>query len=193
MLNILRKHGSSWWVKTLLAMILLSFVLFFGYTKFASRIQETHDTIAIVGKESIPRRKFESQYQATLDQMKDLLKDASSANLELILRNNLLAQLIQRELVAQFATQLGLTVTDEKLAKAISENPSLFPDGKFNLSLYEHQFLPSYRQRFGENFEVKAGLKEGDVVVASAGFLIDSESRLKATTSSTAGGHKHGG
>jgi Cu(I)/Ag(I) efflux system membrane fusion protein len=47
--------------------------------------------------------------------------------------------------------------------------------------------------RFGDNFEVKAGLKEGDVVVASAAFLIDSESRLKATTSSTAGGHKHGG
>jgi Cu(I)/Ag(I) efflux system membrane fusion protein len=46
--------------------------------------------------------------------------------------------------------------------------------------------------RFGENFQVLAGLKEGDQVVASAGFLIDSESRLKATTTGGEGGHKHG-
>jgi Cu(I)/Ag(I) efflux system membrane fusion protein len=46
--------------------------------------------------------------------------------------------------------------------------------------------------RFGENFEVLSGLSEGDRIVVSAGFLIDSESRLKATTSGAAGGHQHG-
>ncbi len=48
--------------------------------------------------------------------------------------------------------------------------------------------------RFGSRFEILDGLAEGDQVVISAGFLIDSESRLKATTS-TGGhsGHKHGG
>lgn len=41
--------------------------------------------------------------------------------------------------------------------------------------------------------EVLSGVKEGDEVVASANFLIDSESRLKAALSeSGAGGHKHG-
>lgn len=47
--------------------------------------------------------------------------------------------------------------------------------------------------RFGDDFQIINGLKEGDNVVASAGFLIDSESRLKATTTAPAGGHKHGG
>jgi Cu(I)/Ag(I) efflux system membrane fusion protein len=47
--------------------------------------------------------------------------------------------------------------------------------------------------RFGNRFEILEGLEEGDQVVISAGFLIDSESRLKATTSGSAGGHKHGG
>jgi Cu(I)/Ag(I) efflux system membrane fusion protein len=47
--------------------------------------------------------------------------------------------------------------------------------------------------RFGDNLQVLSGLKDGDTVVASAGFLIDSESRLKATMSGSPGGHKHGG
>jgi Cu(I)/Ag(I) efflux system membrane fusion protein len=45
--------------------------------------------------------------------------------------------------------------------------------------------------RFGERFEVLTGLSEGDTVVTSAGFLIDSESRLKSATAAM-GGHQHG-
>jgi Cu(I)/Ag(I) efflux system membrane fusion protein len=44
--------------------------------------------------------------------------------------------------------------------------------------------------RFGDRLEVAEGLSEGDEIVISAGFLIDSESRLKSTVAG--GGHKHG-
>ena len=47
--------------------------------------------------------------------------------------------------------------------------------------------------RFGDRFEILEGLEEGDQVVISAGFLIDSESRLKATAAGGQAGHKHGG
>ena len=58
-----------------------------------------------------------------------------------------------------------------------------------------HRFEPVEVQlgsRFGDRFEVRSGLEEGDKIVVSAGFLIDSESRLKATTSGGMAGHKHG-
>jgi Cu(I)/Ag(I) efflux system membrane fusion protein len=45
--------------------------------------------------------------------------------------------------------------------------------------------------RFGQRFELLAGLSEGDTVVTSAGFLIDAESRLKSAVSAM-GGHQHG-
>lgn len=45
--------------------------------------------------------------------------------------------------------------------------------------------------RFGDRFELLSGLAEGDAVVVSAGFLLDSESRLKATTSGNSV-HQHG-
>ena len=45
----------------------------------------------------------------------------------------------------------------------------------------------------GEDYEVKSGLSEGETVVTSGNFLIDSESRLKAALQSVGGeGHKHG-
>jgi Cu(I)/Ag(I) efflux system membrane fusion protein len=46
--------------------------------------------------------------------------------------------------------------------------------------------------QFNEMVQVLAGLSEGDRVVASAGFLIDAESRLKSAVGSMAG-HHHGG
>ena len=61
-------------------------------------------------------------------------------------------------------------------------------------SLPEGRFEPvevKLGGRFGDRFEVLSGLNEGDDIVVSAGFLIDSESRLKATTSGE-GGHQHG-
>jgi Cu(I)/Ag(I) efflux system membrane fusion protein len=45
--------------------------------------------------------------------------------------------------------------------------------------------------RFGERWQVLAGLSEGDEIVASAVFLIDAESRLKSAASAF-GGHQHG-
>ena len=47
----------------------------------------------------------------------------------------------------------------------------------------------------GEDFyEVQAGLSEGDMVVTSGNFLVDSESRLKASLEGMTGtgGHQHG-
>jgi Cu(I)/Ag(I) efflux system membrane fusion protein len=45
--------------------------------------------------------------------------------------------------------------------------------------------------RFGDRFQVVAGLTEGEEIVTSAVFLIDSESRLKSAVGGM-GGHHHG-
>ena len=43
-------------------------------------------------------------------------------------------------------------------------------------------------------YQVKSGLSEGELVVTSGNFLIDSESRLKAALQGmgSGGGHQHG-
>jgi Cu(I)/Ag(I) efflux system membrane fusion protein len=57
-----------------------------------------------------------------------------------------------------------------------------------------HRFEPvevRLGSRFKERFEVLGGLEEGDEIVTSAAFLIDSESRLKSATGAMSG-HEHG-
>lgn len=57
----------------------------------------------------------------------------------------------------------------------------------------EHRFTPravKLGARFGERVEVRDGLQEGEEVVASGVFLIDSESRLRASGGGV--GHQHG-
>jgi Cu(I)/Ag(I) efflux system membrane fusion protein len=57
-----------------------------------------------------------------------------------------------------------------------------------------HRFEPvevKLGARFGDDFEVRSGLDQGDEVVTSAAFLIDAESRLKSATSAMSG-HQHG-
>ncbi len=153
MLDTLRKHSSSWLVKTALTLIILSFMLFFGYTRVASKQYESQIYIAVVGKTGIPKRKFQMTVDAAMERMRGNLKGNVPENFSSFLSENVLQQLIQREVLCQFAQSLGLTVADDEIATTIRTDKSLFPEGRFDLKTYEEKFLPYYKQRYGDDFE----------------------------------------
>ena len=153
MLDQLRKHAASWVIKAVLTLIILTFIFFFGYSRVASRYRNAETYAAHVGDAAIPRRKYENMVQSTVDRLRDNLKGEVPPEMTGFLRQNVMEQMVTREVIVQFADSLGLTVSDEELANSIRSNKNLFPDGEFNLDLYQSQFLPSYRQRYGENYE----------------------------------------
>jgi Cu(I)/Ag(I) efflux system membrane fusion protein len=81
----------------------------------------------------------------------------------------------------------GLLVPDSALLRTGERTLAfrVLPEGRFE------PVAVKVGARFGDRLQVLSGLEEGDEVVTSAGFLIDSESRLKAVTG-TMGGHQHG-
>ena len=141
-------------IKTVLGLIIFSFILFFGYSRVSSRYQDARNYVAVVGGKPILRKKFDIHYQATLDRMKESMKGGSlPENMEGFLRQNVMNQLISRELLTQYAQFLGFSISDEELAKAIREDKNISPDGKFDLTTYEDRFLPYYKKAYGENYE----------------------------------------
>lgn len=153
MLDQLRRHAGSWVIKAVLSLIILSFIVFFGYSHLSSQYADERHTVAKVGNESIPRKKFEAHLETARNRLKEGLKGEVPDGMENFLRQNVLDQLIQRGVLLQYATHLGFTVSDEEVAQTIRSNKQLFPNGVLDLKNYEDSFLPSYRQRFGENFE----------------------------------------
>lgn len=153
MLDQLRKHASSWMVKAVLTLIILTFIFFFGYSKYSSQFSNQQKYVASVGGIGIERRRYEMAYQAALNRMKDNFKGEIPAGFQDLLKHNVKDQLITREIMVQYAHQLGLDVSEEELARAIQSDKNLFPDGNFDFKTYQEVFLPHYRQKSGEDFE----------------------------------------
>lgn len=153
MLNFMRKQASSWFVKTLLALIILTFVLFFGYSRMADRNPDSRQFVAKIGETHISRRKYEINLEATMNRFRESMKEGFPEGLRKMVEQNVLQQLVQRELMFQYATHLSLFVNDQEIADAIKEDKNIFPDGKFDLVTYREKFLPFYKNSYGENFE----------------------------------------
>jgi Cu(I)/Ag(I) efflux system membrane fusion protein len=91
----------------------------------------------------------------------------------------------------------NLTIGHDMGEGLLVPESAIMRTGERNLAfraLSEGRFEPVEVQlgaRFGDRFQILSGLTEGETVIVSAAFLIDSESRLKATTGG--GGHHHGG
>ena len=157
MLDQLRRHATSWMVKGTLTLIILTFIFFFGYSQFFSDVRNERDFVAVVGDKGIPRRRYNLAVQQGLDRMREGLKGEMPAEIEGFLKKNVLDQLVSRELAVRYAERLGARVSDEEIAAAIRSDKNLFPDGLFDPAVYEKNFLPYYRQRFGEEFEEAVG------------------------------------
>lgn len=149
MLDLMRKKASSWMIKVIFTLIILTFIFFFGYSKIASRQHDERRYVAVVGSSPIPRRKFEATFESSIERMGEDIPE----NFRSFLRENILQQLITRELVAQYGSSLGLAITDEEIAETIQNNKNLSIDGHFDLQYYREKFLPYFQQRYGEEFE----------------------------------------
>jgi peptidyl-prolyl cis-trans isomerase D len=154
MLETMRRHASSWLLKTIFGLIVLSFIFFFGYQKINSKFQDNQQGyVARVGNVSIPRRKFENAYEMSLEKLRTSLKGELPENMAAFLKQNTLDQMIFREVVAEYGEKLGFTASDMEIADMVRSDPNLQIDGRFDLSFYEDKFLPRYNQAFGEDFE----------------------------------------
>lgn len=125
MLAIVRRHVDVG-LKIILGIIIVTFVLFFGYTSLR---QKAPDTTAIrVGKTDISYSTFRFFQRNQYERIRETFKDGEIPDfLQKSLQESLTQQLIHQTLVTQFALKLGIQVTDQELADFIRKNKDFDP------------------------------------------------------------------
>jgi len=134
MLDLMRKHAQSWFIKVLLGGIVVTFVSWGGY----SRYQQRSNTVAYINGEALGIQEYERTYSQTLEalraQMRGQLDDATLKALNL--RQRVYDQLLERMLMLQEAKRLGMSASEEELRQRIAATPAFQAGGQFNEEIY---------------------------------------------------------
>lgn len=135
MLDFLRRKKRSWAIILLLAVIVLTFVLYFGGNYYDKQMAQN---VAEINGEPISPRELEFRYQKALESYREILKRPLTPELikSLNLKNAILEDMIEKRLLLQEARRLGLEVTDQELGEAIATIPVFQVKGRFDKERY---------------------------------------------------------
>jgi len=134
LLGIMRKHAKSWLIKTLIAIIAIVFVFYFGYSFTSDRTIK----VASVNGEIITGLEYRKAYSELREALFRQYRDVWSDNLvEMFdLKNRALESLIMEKLISMEARKLGLDVTENEIQQAVMRYPGFQTDGRFDLGRY---------------------------------------------------------
>jgi peptidyl-prolyl cis-trans isomerase D len=132
MIKLLREaaHDYPWFLKSIMGVLALAFIITMGWWGFG---QQSGTAVASVGDQSIPqdefRRAYENTYRFYRDKGQTDIKDE-------FLKQFVLEQLIENRMWLLAAKDMGLTVTDDDLRKAIMQRSEFQRNGQFDPDLY---------------------------------------------------------
>jgi peptidyl-prolyl cis-trans isomerase D len=134
LLSLMRKHAKSWLIKSLIAIIAIVFVFYFGYS-FRS---ETGAKIAYVNGELISGVEYRKTYRNLLESLQREYKGLWNENLIKVfdLKNRAMESLVRQKLVSQEAKRIGLGVTEKEIQAHIMSIPAFQFRGGFDESRY---------------------------------------------------------
>jgi peptidyl-prolyl cis-trans isomerase D len=140
MLKYMRTHATSWFIKILLGLIIVVFILW-GMGSIRSK-KET--VVATVGGNHITRGEFDRTYQNLLEYYTKTFGQQVSPELlrRLNIKQQALDQLINTTIIQEQIHRIGLRVSETEVKDAIRQYPAFQRDGRFDSDLYK-RFLGS--------------------------------------------------
>ncbi len=135
MLKIMRQHAKYFYV--LFFIVILSFI-FWG----VGTVDKGNSSIvAEVGKYKITTQQYDRAYYRVFSYYRDIYQDQFDEEMQekLKLRENVLASLISNKLLLITAEKSGITVSDDELNEAITNDPLFMNNGVFDKDIYENK------------------------------------------------------
>jgi peptidyl-prolyl cis-trans isomerase D len=175
MLKYMRTHATSWFIKILLVLIIVVFVMW-GMGRMKNK-EET--IIAKVDGGYITRAEFDRTYNDLYAYYTKMFGQQVSPDLlkGLNIKQQALEQLINTTLIRQAIQELGFRVSENALRDAILHYPAFQRDGKFNRNLYA-RFLGSMgldEETFQEQFQTNFMNQRMLSLIADTGVVITDE------------------
>lgn len=135
MLKILRKRAQSVVIQALVLLIAVVFI-FWGV---GSNLDNNRNAAAVVNDIEIPFQEFQQSYDRAVDTYRQQLGgQVPDGFFEGIgLKNQVINQLIQSELLRQSAGKIGLAISREETQRRIQEMAVFQDDGQFLMSRYK--------------------------------------------------------
>jgi len=137
----MRKNAGSWIVKVIFAVIIIVFVFFYGY---GSKQGPEERVLATVGESKITTENYRKAYANMIQMYQQMYQNQISEDLArtLGLRQNLLDQMIERELLVQEALRRKLVVSKEEIKNEVMKQPYMQNKGVFS----EHRYAAVLKQ-----------------------------------------------
>jgi peptidyl-prolyl cis-trans isomerase D len=182
MLNILRKHATSWIIKVALGLIVVVFISWGGYSykdREAGRLAKVNDQYITYGE-------YRKVYDQLVENYRRQMGKAFSQEFieKLKLKEQALEFLINQYIVIGAAGELGLATTPQEIQNAILRYPVFQNAGKFDQARYvellrmnrltpetfEQQLAEDLLQRKVENFIKRQATVGEDEIQADVEF-----------------------
>ncbi len=132
MLNIIRKNAQSIVIQAVVVIIAIVFI-FWGV---GSKLRNSSNAMAVVNGKEIGFREFKQGYDRAVEQYKGQSGGQLQESEQKLLKEQVLAQLVQQELLRQGAEKMGIRVSKEATQRKISTIPAFTQNGQFDLDQY---------------------------------------------------------
>lgn len=178
MLEFIRSKAQGWLAWIIVGLIVMTFALF-GIEQYLGGGRDT--SVASVNGQEISQQRLQQAYQAQRQRLQEMFGENFNPEMfpEARMKEQLLEDLIQQELLVSAASDSGLRISDEQLAGMIRDVPQFQRDGKFSQETYE-QALRSQGQStagFEERARREVLSQQLQIAVMGSEFSTASEER----------------
>lgn len=136
MLEFIRTKAQGWLAWIIVGLIIATFALF-GIEQYLGGGREA--SVASVNGQEISQQRLQQAYQMQRQRLQEMFGENFNPEMfpEARMKEQILDDLIQQELLVLAAKDSGLRIGDEQLASMIREVPQFQRDGKFSQEVYE--------------------------------------------------------
>jgi peptidyl-prolyl cis-trans isomerase D len=182
MLDAMRSNARSSLIVVLFAAIIVTFIFSFGRGSSGFRTKTPETWAAKVNGETVAYTELQQAYARRFKQASEqrggkyTTDNAKQDNL----KSEALKGIVDQELLAQQAQEMGIVVSDEEVADTIAKSPQFQQDGKFDFDYYKRLIENGYGMSIPK-FEasVRRDLMRGKVIEAVLNGATVSDDEVK--------------